>query len=128
MAAGRDARLVVWDFDWSLINDNSDTFAIEQLEGKKGPAWESGRAAQAVGEIAPGWTALMDRCVASLWDAGFRRENFAKVLSTISMLPGAVEVRMVLMVLHQQGSNPGNLSSTKCRFRHAILQSSWSLV
>lgn len=94
MAAGRGARLVVWDFDWSLINDNSDTFAIEQLEGKKGPAWESGRAAQAVGEIAPGWTALMDRCVSSLWDAGFRRENFVDVLSTISMLPGAVEVCM----------------------------------
>jgi hypothetical protein len=86
------AAVIVWDFDWSLVNDNSDTLAIQKLEGKAGPAWERGRAAQAAGEIAPGWTSLMDSCVSSLWDAGFRRDDFADALESIPILNGAAEV------------------------------------
>ena len=88
--------VVVWDFDWSLVNDNSDTLVIQRLEGTEGPAWVRGRAAQAAGQIAPGWTALMDSCVSSLWDAGFHREEFVDALEKIPVLSGALEVGIEL--------------------------------
>ena len=28
---GQGTTLIIWDFDWSLINENSDTYIFEEL-------------------------------------------------------------------------------------------------
>lgn len=85
------APLIVWDFDWSLVNENSDTFVIRELEGRDGPVWRSN-----VGQWdrTGGWTALMDRCVKDLWAAGSHKTQFTECLGKIPILSGADKVRM----------------------------------
>ncbi|OLP97057.1 Inorganic pyrophosphatase 3 [Symbiodinium microadriaticum] len=46
-------RLLVWDYDWSLINTNSDTFVVEKLRPELMARFDS--------PCSGGWTALMDR-------------------------------------------------------------------
>ena len=50
--------LVVFDFDWSLINENSDTFVIHQLD-PSGRLWAKALKCSAAGMP---WTELMDWC------------------------------------------------------------------
>ncbi|KAJ1420701.1 putative pyridoxal phosphate phosphatase PHOSPHO2 [Ochromonadaceae sp. CCMP2298] len=59
--------LVVFDFDWSLINENSDTYVIEQLGGKF--LYNELKLLQR-GEYSERWTELMDLSLCKLYDAG----------------------------------------------------------
>ena len=79
--------LVVWDFDWSLINENSDTFLVEQLDS-------SGAIMDAVdGKLADGegWTELMDWAVGELHARGHKPQAVRETLSRAPLLSGALE-------------------------------------
>ena len=56
------ATLLVWDFDWSLINENTDTFVVQQLD-PSGDVWRRGKQKMQQGV---GWTELMDWAVGVL--------------------------------------------------------------
>jgi hypothetical protein len=86
--------LVVWDFDWSLVNENSDVYVIEALEGHGGPVWTQAvlQWRESGGKLPGGWTALMDSCVENLWAAGVREPEFTEALGGIPMLSGADKV------------------------------------
>lgn len=56
--------LVIWDFDWSLINENSDTFVVRELA----PALHAEMSRLASSDaFGPGrWTDLMDHVLSRL--------------------------------------------------------------
>ena len=56
------APLVVWDFDWSLVNENSDTFVVEKLDDS-GAIWA---AAERKHQNGMQWTELMHWVVGAL--------------------------------------------------------------
>ena len=60
--AAANKPLVVWDFDWSLINENSDTYVVEQLD-KSNKIWNEAEKKFSAGL---GWTQLMDWCAGAL--------------------------------------------------------------
>ncbi|CAN0088563.1 unnamed protein product, partial [Hapterophycus canaliculatus] len=57
--------LVVWDFDWSLVNENSDTWVIQQLGEELMPEFRRLRKEEQLG-----WTQIMNRQMRSLWEKG----------------------------------------------------------
>eukprot|EP00904_Undaria_pinnatifida_P013007 jgi/Undpi1/8837/HiC_scaffold_25.g11299.m1 len=57
--------LVVWDFDWSLVNENSDTWVVKQLGDELMPKFRSLRKEEQLG-----WTQIMNRQMRSLWEKG----------------------------------------------------------
>lgn len=77
--------LVVFDFDWSLINENSDTYVIERLD--------PGLMAQALAleEGGMAWTELMDWAVGALHERGHTASDLERVLAGIPVLDGALE-------------------------------------
>jgi len=78
--------LVVWDFDWSLVNENSDTYVIERLD-PSGRIW-----ADAEKKLRRGteWTPLMDWALGQLHDAGHTLQALSDALVTIPVLDGAL--------------------------------------
>ena len=79
--------LVVWDFDFSLINENSDTYVIRQLD-PTGLLW-----AEADKKLhdGMGWTQLMDWAVGELYSLGHNAEALSRILATIPVMRGARE-------------------------------------
>lgn len=79
--------LVVWDFDFSLINENSDTYVIRQLD-PTGGLW-----AKAENKLHNGtqWTKLMDWAVGELHNQGHDATSLSRVLATIPVMRGARE-------------------------------------
>ena len=63
------ATLLVWDFDWSLVNENTDTFVVQQLD-PSGEVWRNGKQKMQQGV---GWTELMDWALGVLRPTGARR-------------------------------------------------------
>jgi hypothetical protein len=49
------SKLVVWDFDWSLVNENSDTFIIRQFDPDLADQMKS----ESLRSQFPVWTDLM---------------------------------------------------------------------
>lgn len=71
----------MWDYDWSLIDTNSDTFVVEQLRPELMDRFDD-----------PGsWTELMDRQMASLFDLGIRREELQECVASVPAHPGCLE-------------------------------------
>ena len=78
--------LVVWDFDWSLINENSDTFVVEQLD-------PSGRIMATLEKQSMSgmpWTECMDWVAGQLHTAGHDAKAFAAALARVPVLSGAL--------------------------------------
>ena len=71
------ATLLVWDFDWSLINENTDTFVVQQLD-PSGDVWRRGKQKMQQGV---GWTELMD------WALGELRYDRAALDAALSAIP-----------------------------------------
>ena len=78
--------LVVWDFDWSLVNENSDTFVIDQLE-PTGTLWRA--CERKLGSF--GWTQVMDYALGELFALGMRSENVRSALEAIPVMVGALD-------------------------------------
>lgn len=75
---------MVWDFDWSLVNQNSDTFIIHEMDGT-GEIWPEGQRRMADGE---GWTALMDWAAGELHGRhGVTPAQIRQILQTIPIMP-----------------------------------------
>jgi pyridoxal phosphate phosphatase PHOSPHO2 len=88
-AAERSAgtALVVWDFDWSLINENSDTYVVHQLD-PSGRIWN---AAERKLRGGIGWTELMDWAVGELHAAGHAPSAIHGSLAAVPVLDGALQ-------------------------------------
>ena len=69
--------LVVWDFDWSLVNENTDTFVVQQLD-PSGDVWRRGKQKMQQGV---GWTELMD------WALGELRYDQPALDAALSAIP-----------------------------------------
>lgn len=107
--------LVVWDFDWSLINENSDTFVIEQLD-------PSQRIMKIVETKARkmGWTQLMDLAVAELHRDGHTPEALLAALATAPVLGGSLKA--IAAAKAQPGTEQRILSDANTVYIDAILQ------
>jgi len=72
----------VWDYDWSLIDTNSDTFVVERLRPQLMPLFDE-----------PGcesWTALMDRQMAGLFELGVSRQELLACVAAVPAHPGCL--------------------------------------
>ena len=84
--AAKPDVLVVWDFDYSLIDENSDTFVVEKLDAS-GDIW---REAERKLRRGTQWTALMDWCAGELHSAGHAPQAIREALAAAPMLDGAL--------------------------------------
>lgn len=102
---------VVWDFDWSLINENSDTWIFEQLGQKQTKDIMADRSLQ--------WTQRCDRAALSLQvrDAVSVREITA-AFADIPCFPENIEV---IRQLHLHGVAQYIVSDANVVFIHAFL-------
>jgi pyridoxal phosphate phosphatase PHOSPHO2 len=87
-STGSGKPLVVWDFDWSLINENSDTYVVEQLD-QSGRVWAEGQERLHKGRM--GWTELMDWALGELHGEGCTEAQIGGALATIPILGGALD-------------------------------------
>ncbi|KAL1519197.1 hypothetical protein AB1Y20_003457 [Prymnesium parvum] len=111
--AGR--LLVVWDFDWSLVNENSDTWVIKECD-------PSGQVMKLVRDECkqPGysWTRAMDNACDSLHRLGKTSDDIAKALRAIPVLPGALAA---LRAAHEGGAELRILSDANTVYIETIL-------
>lgn len=84
--AAANRPLVVWDFDWSLINENSDTYVVEQLD-KSNKIWNEAEKKFSAGL---GWTQLMDWCAGALHADGHAPDAIRSTLAGVPILDGAL--------------------------------------
>ena len=86
--ARSSATIIVWDFDWSLVNVNTDTWVLDKLDrsGELGlkPLTQRCRAA------ASGWTAQMDWALGELHAQGTSTSAIDAVLTTTPLLRGVI--------------------------------------
>lgn len=87
---------VVWDFDWSMIDDNSDTFIVKQLL----PADEYKALMKDKRAEFPVWTDLMQQCFLELHRKGFDTSHFDEVMARI---PVHADILELIRELHLRG-------------------------
>ncbi|RIB14943.1 phosphatase phospho-type [Gigaspora rosea] len=77
-------RLVVFDFDWSLIDQNSDVWIIEQL---------SPIIAKQINELKEKyqWTDLMNYLVGEIYKQGITKQQFEQAFAAIPFKPEMIE-------------------------------------
>ncbi|KAE8580976.1 hypothetical protein XENTR_v10024614 [Xenopus tropicalis] len=85
--------LLVFDFDHTIINDNSDTWIVQCVPGKKLPnglqnSYEKGK-----------WTEYMGRVFSYLGEQGIREEDMKRIMIAIPYTPGMTDL------LHFIGQN-----------------------
>lgn len=80
-AAGK--TLLVWDYDWSLIDTNSDTFVVQQLRPELMERFE-------VRDSSLGWTALMDMQMGGLFNLGVSRQELLGCVASVPVHPGCL--------------------------------------
>ena len=108
--------LVVWDFDWSLINENSDTWVIEQLDFS-GRVWAEGEAKFRRKEL--DWTSLMDWALGELHANGHSAAAISEALAKLPVLGGALAaVKLCLSV----GAEQRILSDANTVYINTILE------
>ena len=112
--------LVVWDFDWSLINENSDTWVVEQLD----PSRTIWRAAERKLREGMQWTTLMDWCAGEMHAAGNAPQALRDALATAPILDGALEA---VSVARAAGAEQRILSDANTEYIGSILRSRPSL-
>lgn len=78
---------VVWDFDWSLINENTDTWVFqEQPDGAESMRYLKERLAAKIQ-----WTRLMDEMLARHHARGGTVESLNAALRRIPVFPEHIE-------------------------------------
>ena len=80
------ATLVCWDFDHSLVNDNSDTWVVEQLAPELMPEFSRLRRDEQLG-----WTDIMARQMQSLHARGVTEVQLRACLASLPMQPQMIE-------------------------------------
>jgi len=116
MAGRFDKLVVVFDFDWSLINENSDTYIFKQLaESVYEMLCES--AADRPGQ----WTEVVDEALVRLQvDEGVDKSEIRSVLESVPHFPEMVEV--VKLVGGSPGGEVHILSDANEFFIHVFLE------
>ena len=105
-------RLVVFDFDWSLINENSDTYVIEQLTPDLVHELERR-------QTKDNWTSLMDYMIGRMMnDKGITREKFSLCLRGI---PYFEETLNALRLAKEKGSEVYIISDANTFYISEIL-------
>jgi pyridoxal phosphate phosphatase PHOSPHO2 len=81
------ARTIIWDFDWSLVNENTDTWVfLEQPGGDEEWAYLKERCRQGVQ-----WTRLMDEMLLRHWERGRTVADLVAALCCIPIFPEHIE-------------------------------------
>eukprot|EP00123_Amoebidium_parasiticum_P021669 comp7152_c1_seq1/m.2875 comp7152_c1_seq1/g.2875 ORF comp7152_c1_seq1/g.2875 comp7152_c1_seq1/m.2875 type:complete len:277 (-) comp7152_c1_seq1:105-935(-) len=75
-------RLLAFDFDWTLIDLNSDTHVIEALSKK---VYNETIGSKGHGDVPSQWTDLMDFSLLQLHANGFGKEDVERVLASIRL-------------------------------------------
>ncbi|KAF9198211.1 hypothetical protein BGZ49_001046 [Haplosporangium sp. Z 27] len=105
-------RLFVFDFDWTLIETDSDNWVFEHLcEELYQVQLES------VGKIQ--WTDLQQRLLGELFDRGISREDIERTLSHIPFAPEMIEA---LKLMKSQGSELYILSDANTVYIETVLK------
>lgn len=74
-------NLVVWDYDWSMIDTNSDTFVVQQLRPELMDCFRDPCAS---------WTALMDSQMGRLFERGVGRDELVSCVAAVPAHAGCL--------------------------------------
>lgn len=86
------ALLVVWDFDWTLINENSDTYVIDRCGGA-----EATQKMKELGGMGMLWTERMSTMLQHLTgELGVTRRSITQCLRDIPVFPENLDVVRIL--------------------------------
>ena len=99
----RPTHLIVFDFDWSLVNENSDTYVVHALD-PSGTIWATAEKRLTQGMQ---WTALMDWMAGELHAAGHTAADMQAALARLPVLPSALAA---LTLARQHGAEMRILS------------------
>jgi len=106
---------VIWDFDYTMVNDNADTYLFDKL------APDIRKAMIVLGnqpEYAC-WTDLMHECLKLLHENGVGKEEINRCQATIPMFP---EILELLSYLHRRGAVMYIVSDANSVFIDTILK------
>jgi len=85
--------LVIWDYDWSLINTNSDVYVVEKLCPEYMDSFKELRKEH-------GWTKVMDLQMNNLSRAGVDRGKIEETMARVPFLPHVLECANTIGKLH----------------------------
>ncbi|KAF9907491.1 hypothetical protein EC991_010872 [Linnemannia zychae] len=105
-------RLFVFDFDWTLIDADSDYFVFEHLNAEL-----SKIQLDSIGKVQ--WTDLQQRLLGELFERGISREDIERTLSSIPFAPERIEA---LTLMKDQGSDLYILSDANTVYIETILK------
>ncbi|KAF8946070.1 hypothetical protein BGZ47_001395 [Haplosporangium gracile] len=105
-------RLFVFDFDWTLIDTDSDYFVFEHLSAEL-----SKIQLDSIGKVQ--WTDLQQRLLGELFDRGINREDIERTLASIPFAPERIEA---LKLMKEQGSDLYILSDANTVYIEAVLK------
>ncbi|KAF9110501.1 hypothetical protein BGX27_006266 [Mortierella sp. AM989] len=105
-------RLFVFDFDWTLIETDSDNWVFENLCEELYQ-----EQLEAVGKVQ--WTDLQQRLLGELFDRGISREDIERALSHIPFAPEMIEA---LKLMKAQGSELYILSDANTVYIETVLK------
>ncbi|KAF9273062.1 hypothetical protein BGZ68_001870 [Mortierella alpina] len=105
-------RLFVFDFDWTLIEADSDHFVFEHLSEELFQ-----EQLQAVGKVQ--WTDLQQRLLGELFDRGVSRDDIER---TLSQVPFAPEMIQALELMKSEGADLYILSDANTVYIDTILR------
>jgi len=108
-------HLIVFDFDWSLVNENSDTYVVHALD-PGGAIWAAAKERLANGMQ---WTALMDWVAGELHGAGHTVADMQAALARLPVLPSALAA---LSIARQHGAEVRILSDANSLYIAWILE------
>ncbi|KAG0005116.1 hypothetical protein BGZ65_011953 [Modicella reniformis] len=105
-------RLVVFDFDWTLIEADSDYWVVEKLGGDLAQAQQD-----LVQEVQ--WTDLQDQLLRELHSRGITRQDLEK---TLRKIPFTIEMITALRMMKSQGAELCILSDANTFYIDTILK------
>ncbi|KAF9155161.1 hypothetical protein BG015_010865 [Linnemannia schmuckeri] len=105
-------RLFVFDFDWTLIDADSDYFVFEHLSAEL-----SKIQLDSIGKVQ--WTDLQQRLLGELFDRGVSREDIERTLASIPFAPERIEA---LKLMKEQGSDLYILSDANTVYIETVLK------
>ena len=108
-------HLIVFDFDWSLVNENSDTYVVHALD-PGGAIWAAAKERLANGMQ---WTALMDWVAGELHGAGHTVADMQAALARLPVLPSALAA---LSIARRHGAEVRILSDANSLYIAWILE------
>ena len=112
--------LVVWDFDWSLVNENSDTFVLRELAPALTDEMKQLQAERPAIFGKGKWTALMDHLLTKLGEEHMVSRR--QIEHCLEGIPVFVEVIQVVRELAGRGCEQRILSDANSVFIDEVLR------